>query len=65
MATVEDLEKKLEGLRERLQKKIEASEDPSVDRVVRMTRKKVKRTQRRIRKLKAKEGKASAATQNE
>jgi acyl-CoA reductase-like NAD-dependent aldehyde dehydrogenase len=62
MATKEELERKVQALKENLKKKIEQSPDPEVDRIVRMARKKLKRAQRRLRLIKAREQKAAEAS---
>jgi hypothetical protein len=58
MASIEELQEKLERMKARLKDKISVSKDPSIDRDVRMARKKVKRIQRRLRVLMAKHRKA-------
>jgi hypothetical protein len=60
MATIEEMEQKIQALKQRLQKKIEISQDQSVDPIVRMARKKLKRAQRKLRVLKAKEVKTTS-----
>jgi len=65
MATVEELQEKLERMKAKLKERISASKDPSLDRDVRMARKKVKRIQRRLRSILAKQGKAKAGVKGE
>jgi|GEM_PF-3369278 hypothetical protein len=65
MATIEQLERKIQILKQQLKEKIETSANPSADRAVRMARKKVKRAQRRLRVLRARESKkASSGSQS-
>lgn len=60
MATLEQLQEQVGRMKEKIRVQLSQSADPSLDRKVRMTRKRLKRIQRRLRLVQTKKGRAES-----